>query len=62
VCKDLLADPGRTILDTAFANGFNSKSSFNDLFFKKYRMTPKEFRRAKLDGRGGRRLEVGRSS
>lgn len=55
VCRELMADPGRTILDTAFANGFNSKSSFNDLFFKKYGMTPKEFRRAN----GGRR-EVGR--
>ncbi len=52
VCRELMADPARTILDTAFANGFNSKSSFNDLFFKKYGMTPKEFRRAN-GGRGG---------
>jgi AraC-like DNA-binding protein len=54
VCRALMADPRRTILDTAFANGFNSKSSFNDLFFKKYGMTPKEFRRANLG-----RLAVG---
>jgi AraC-like DNA-binding protein len=46
VCRELMADPRCTILNTAFANGFNSKSSFNDLFFKKYGMTPREFRRA----------------
>ena len=46
VCRDLADDPRRTILDTAFANGFNSKSSFNALFHRKYGRTPKEFRRA----------------
>lgn len=45
VGRDLLADPRRSILDTAFANGFNSKSSFNDLFYRKYGKTPKQFRR-----------------
>jgi AraC-like DNA-binding protein len=45
VGRDLLADPRRPILDTAFANGFNSKSSFNDLFYRKYGKTPKQFRR-----------------
>ena len=48
VCRDLMADSHRTILDTAFANGFNSKSSFNELFLKKYGKTPKEFRREDL--------------
>ncbi|HET6450493.1 MAG TPA: AraC family transcriptional regulator [Spirochaetia bacterium] len=48
VCRDLLADPRRSILNVAFANGFNSKSSFNTLFFQKYGKTPKEFRREKL--------------
>ena len=48
VCQDLLAEPRRSILDIAFANGFNSKSSFNTLFFKKYGITPREFRRENL--------------
>ena len=61
VCRELMADPRRTILDTIFANGFNSKSSFNDLFFKKYGMTPKEFRRANLGRPGVGRLKIGRS-
>jgi AraC-like DNA-binding protein len=56
VCRELLADPRCTILSTAFANGFNSKSSFNDLFFKKYGMTPREFMRANRP-----RTEAGRA-
>ena len=64
VCRELMDDPRRTILDTAFANGFNSKSSFNDLFFKKYGMTPKEYRRtnlsrANVEYRNGDRLKAG---
>jgi len=49
VCRDLLVDPRRTILDIAFSNGFNSKSSFNALFFRKYGRTPKEFRQEHLE-------------
>jgi AraC-like DNA-binding protein len=45
VCEDLLKCPDRSILDIAFANGFNSKSSFNSLFSKKYGLTPREYRR-----------------
>jgi AraC-like DNA-binding protein len=45
VCRDLLQTPDRSILDIAFENGFNSKSSFNTLFFKKYGMTPREYRK-----------------
>jgi len=48
ICRDLLVDPRRTILDIAFSNGFNSKSSFNALFFRKYGRTPKEFRKRAL--------------
>jgi AraC-like DNA-binding protein len=55
VGRELLADPRRSILDTAFANGFNSKSSFNALFRKRYGMGPREFRQA-----GVRRVEGGR--
>jgi AraC-like DNA-binding protein len=36
VCRDLLLDPRHSILDIGFSNGFNSKSSFNALFFRKY--------------------------
>jgi AraC-like DNA-binding protein len=45
ICRDLGVDSHRSILDIAFENGFNSKSSFNTLFVKKYGMTPKEFRK-----------------
>ncbi len=45
VCRDLLEHPDRSILDIAFDNGFNSKSSFNTLFFKKYGMTPRDYRK-----------------
>ena len=45
VCEDLLKCPGRSILDIAFENGFNSKSRFNSLFLQKYGMTPSEYRR-----------------
>ena len=43
---DLVREPRRSILDIAFENGFNSKSSFNTLFVKKYGMTPREYRKA----------------
>jgi AraC-like DNA-binding protein len=49
VCRDLLADPNRSILEVAFESGFNSKSSFNSLFFKKYGRTPREFRHENPD-------------
>jgi AraC-like DNA-binding protein len=49
VGEDLLSRPDRSILDIAFENGFNSKSSFNSLFFKKYGMTPREYRRQKRE-------------
>lgn len=44
VCRDLIDYPARTILEIAFADGFNSKSSFNTLFFKAYGMTPRQYR------------------
>lgn len=45
VCRELVEQPERSILDTAFANGFNSKSSFNTLFIKAYGKTPRTFRK-----------------
>lgn len=47
-CSELLSNPGSSILETALASGFNSKSSFNTLFKKKYGVTPREFKTASL--------------
>jgi AraC-like DNA-binding protein len=44
VCLDLVEKPHATVLDLALDAGFNSKSSFNDLFIKAYGMTPREYR------------------
>jgi AraC-like DNA-binding protein len=46
-CRALLENPDATILDTAFASGFNSKTSFNTLFIKAYGMSPREYRSAR---------------
>lgn len=46
--KKRLSDPqnnDKTILDILYDAGFNSKSSFNDLFKRKTGMTPSEFRK-----------------
>jgi hypothetical protein len=46
--KKMLSDPlnnDKTILNILYDAGFNSKSSFNDLFKKKTGMTPSEFRK-----------------
>ena len=45
VCRDLLHHTDHSILDIAFDNGFNSKSTFNALFIKKFSKTPRQFRR-----------------
>jgi AraC-like DNA-binding protein len=43
--KALLEDaPSHTILDIAFASGFNSKASFNRIFKRAMGMTPSEYR------------------
>jgi AraC-like DNA-binding protein len=47
--EELLKRPDRSILEIAFENGFNSKSSFNTLFSKAYGMTPRECRRRRDD-------------
>jgi AraC-like DNA-binding protein len=46
--RDLLSFPDRSVIDVAFDAGFNSKSSFNTLFARKFGVTPREFRRANL--------------
>ena len=51
VCRDLPRKPDRSILDIAFDNGFNSKSTFNALFIRKYSKTPRQFRRDSLAAR-----------
>ena len=45
VSRDLIRHQESSILEIALRNGFNSKSSFNTLFNKKYGMTPREFRK-----------------
>ena len=43
--KDLLLrEPTHTVLDIAFASGFNSKASFNRIFKRVTGMTPSEYR------------------
>jgi len=44
VGRELLENPDEPILEAAFANGFNSKTSFNTLFLKAYGMSPHEYR------------------
>ncbi len=46
VCRDLVDKPHSTILTIAFENGFNSKSSFNMLFYETFAVTPRNFRAA----------------
>jgi AraC-like DNA-binding protein len=40
----LINEPQDTILDIAYAAGFNSKASFNRIFKKVTGMTPSEYR------------------
>jgi len=44
VKKLLSSDNGMTILESAFASGFNSKTAFNSIFKKKTGMTPSRFK------------------
>lgn len=42
-CKQLIETPSRTVLEIAFAVGFNSKSTFNAVFKKQTGLTPSQF-------------------
>jgi len=46
VCSDLVENAEARILDIALDNGFNSKSSFNTLFMRRFGVTPREYRSA----------------
>jgi len=43
--RQLLTDASVNILNVAFASGFNSKSSFNSLFKKRFGVSPSQYRR-----------------
>jgi len=47
LAKRLLTDTDMTVLDVALASGFQSLRRFNDLFRKRYRMTPGELRKSR---------------
>ena len=47
VMRDLVERPKDSILDIAFDNGFNSKTSFNTLFAQAAGCSPREYRRRK---------------
>ncbi|MBN2049255.1 MAG: AraC family transcriptional regulator [Spirochaetales bacterium] len=42
--KELIEDSKSSILEIAFRNGFNSKSSFNKIFIHTFGVSPREFR------------------
>ncbi len=45
IAEELVDHPEGSILDIAFRNGFNSKSSFNSMFINRYGLPPREFRK-----------------
>ncbi len=56
LAKRLLTDTDLAVLDVAMASGFASLRRFNDLFRKRYRMTPGELRRSSPKRAPGDRL------
>lgn len=44
-CRQLVENPERTVLEVAFASGFNSRTSFNVAFAKITGVTPVQYRR-----------------
>ena len=54
LAKSLLTDTALSVADAALSAGFGSIRRFNELFGKRYRMTPGAFRKLKDDGKGER--------
>ena len=54
VCRIMLEEPGRTIIDIAEEVGYSSKAAFNSQFLKIKGMNPNEYRRSRsLEAKGG---------
>ena len=59
LAKSLLTDTGLSVIDVAMASGFGSLRRFNDLFLKRYRLSPTGFRkRANAGGPKGDSVTV----
>ena len=43
--RELIEQPKKSVLEIAFENGFNSKTSFNSLFIRKIGESPREYRK-----------------
>jgi len=54
LAKSLLTDTSLSVAAVALSAGFGSIRRFNELFGKRYRMTPGAFRKLKGDGKGER--------
>lgn len=51
LAKNLLTDTSLTVLDVAMASGFGSLRRFNDLFKKRYHLSPTALRKSTLAGK-----------
>ena len=51
LAKNLLTDSGLSVIDVAMASGFGSLRRFNDLFRKRYHLSPSGFRRQAMTGK-----------
>jgi AraC family transcriptional regulator of adaptative response / DNA-3-methyladenine glycosylase II len=56
LAKGLLTDTALSVLEIAMASGFGSLRRFNDLFTKRYRMTPSDLRRSQRPAAAATRI------